>query len=162
MPAGDLEYLTNVTWPIPLYGFATGVLAGLVQAFLVFRYWRFHCDMWIIVSPHRCMPTIPATQFGSASTISWMLIRYTDSEDRQIFTLPMALWLATKAAVDVGIASVLLWEFRKAKAIVRETQRRVICHFIYLPGSGINSALSRLTAVAIQSGAAAATLAGGV
>ncbi|KAJ6530758.1 hypothetical protein B0H19DRAFT_1082470 [Mycena capillaripes] len=113
MPAGDLEYLTNVTWPIPLYGFATGVLAGLVQAFLVFRYWRL-------------------------------------------------LWLATDAAVDVGIASVLLWEFRKAKAIVRETQRRVICHFIYLPGSGINSALSRLTAVAIQSGAAAATLAGGV
>ncbi|KAJ7321570.1 hypothetical protein DFH08DRAFT_818429 [Mycena albidolilacea] len=155
--AGDLEYLTKVNWPIPLYGFATGVLAGLVQAFLVFRYWRFTQKKFIAV----LLSLGIVIAFGSACTISWMLIRYTASEDRQIFKLPMPLWLATEAAVDVGIASVLLWEFRRAKAILTETQRRVICHFIYLPGSGINSALNRLTAVTIQSGAAAATLAGG-
>jgi len=46
--------------------------------------------------------------------------------------------------VDAGIASVLLWEFRKAKGILTETR----------------SVLDRLTAVTIESGAAAATLAG--
>jgi hypothetical protein len=68
--------------------------------------------------------------------------------------------LVTEFAVDAGIASVLLWEFRKARGTLTETRRCAIWQFNYLRGLGTNSTLDRLTAVTIQSGAAAATLAG--
>ncbi|KAJ7855221.1 hypothetical protein B0H13DRAFT_1184096 [Mycena leptocephala] len=73
-----------------------------------------------------------------------MLTLYPSFEDRSKFKIPAPLWLVTEVAVDAGIASVLLWEFRKAREILTETR----------------SILDRLTAVTIQSGAAAATLAG--
>ncbi|KAF7349880.1 hypothetical protein MVEN_01288500 [Mycena venus] len=83
-------------------------------------------------------------QFGSLFACDMMLTLYTSMADRPKFKTPMALWLVTELAVDAGIASALLWEFRKAREILIETRR----------------ALDRLTAVTIQSGAAAATLAG--
>ncbi|KAF8198301.1 hypothetical protein K438DRAFT_1967041 [Mycena galopus ATCC 62051] len=139
--AGDLEYLTTVHWPIPLYGFTTSVLGVLVQAFLVFRYWRF--TQKTVIALFLSLAII--LSFGSALACSLMLALYTSFEDRQKFKIPMALWLVTEVVVDVSIVSVLLWEFRKAKGILRETQR----------------ALDRLTAVTVQSGAAAAMLACG-
>ncbi|KAJ7715001.1 hypothetical protein B0H14DRAFT_3634267 [Mycena olivaceomarginata] len=141
--ADDIEYLYNGHWPTPLYGFTTGFLAALVQAFLVFRYW--HLQLPTIVSAHRFMPTVLPAQFGSVFTCNLMLILYTSLADRPKLKIPVALWLVIDLVVDAGIASVLLWEFRKARGILKETQ----------------SVLDRLTAVTIQSGAAAATLAGG-
>ncbi|KAJ7777472.1 hypothetical protein B0H14DRAFT_3508113 [Mycena olivaceomarginata] len=137
--AGDLEYLVTVHWPLPLYGFTTGVLGVLVQTFLIFRYWRFTQKTVIALFLSLAM----IISFGSVFTCSLMLTLYTDLKDRQKFKIPMALWLVTEVAVDVGITSVLLREFRKAKGILIETR----------------SALDRLTAVTVQSGAAAATLA---
>ncbi|KAJ6538077.1 hypothetical protein B0H19DRAFT_1270443 [Mycena capillaripes] len=140
--AGDSEYLDNIHWPIPLYGFTTGVLAVLVQAFLVVRYWRFTQNTLIAV----CLSFTIIVSFGSVFTCSLMLTLYTSFKDRSKFKIPAALWLVTEVAVDAGIASALLWEFRKARVILTR-------------GSGTNSVLDRLTAVTIQSGAAAATLA---
>ncbi|KAJ6506593.1 hypothetical protein C8R45DRAFT_1090279 [Mycena sanguinolenta] len=132
-------YLATVHWPIPLFGFTTGVLGALVQAFLVFRYWQFtrktvitmFLDLAIIIS------------FGSLCTNSVMLMVYISIADRPKLTIPIEIWFITEVAVDAGITSVLLWEFRQAKGIPIRT-----------PG-----ALNRLIAVTIQSGAAAATLA---
>ncbi|KAJ6506932.1 hypothetical protein C8R45DRAFT_923088 [Mycena sanguinolenta] len=139
--AGDLEYLATVHWPIPLYGFTTGVLGTLVQAFLLFRYWRFTQKTAIAI----LLALVIIISFGSVLTVSLMLTLYTSLEDRQIFQIPMPFWLVTEVVVDASITSVLLWELRKAKGILIPTP----------------SALDRLTAVTIQSGAAAATLAGG-
>ncbi|KAJ6538074.1 hypothetical protein B0H19DRAFT_1270442 [Mycena capillaripes] len=144
--AGDSEYLDNVHWPIPLYGFTTGVLAVLVQAFLVVRYWRFTQNTLIALS----LSFAIITSFGSVFTCTLMLTLYTSFKDRSKFKIPAALWLVTGAAVDAGIASALLWEFRKASAILRET--RIL--------RDTRSVINRLTAATIQSGAAAATLAG--
>ncbi|KAJ7926884.1 hypothetical protein B0H13DRAFT_1972109 [Mycena leptocephala] len=138
--AGDPEYLDNIHWPIPLYGFTTGVLAVLVQAFLVVRYWRFTHNTLIAFS----LSFAIIISFGSVFTCSLMLTLYTSLGDRPKFKIPAALWLVTEVAVNAGIASVLLWEFRKAKGILTETR----------------SVLDRLTTVTIESGAAAATLAG--
>ena len=66
----------------------------------------------------------------------------------------------TELAVDAGIALALLLEFRKARGILIESQRCTIWRFIFLHGSRTSRVLDRLTAVTIQSGAAAATLAG--
>ncbi|KAJ6578559.1 hypothetical protein B0H19DRAFT_1253777 [Mycena capillaripes] len=144
--AGDSEYLENVHWPGPFYGFATGVLAVLVQAFLVVRYWRFTQNTLIALS----LSFAIIISFGSLFTCGLMLTLYPSFGDRQKFKIPVALWLITEVAVDAGIASALLWELRKASAILAET--RVL--------RDTRSVLDRLTAVTLQSGAAAATLAG--
>ncbi|KAJ6506893.1 hypothetical protein C8R45DRAFT_1090556 [Mycena sanguinolenta] len=147
--AVDLEYLATVHWPVPLYGFTAGVLGALVQAFLLFRYWRFTQKTVIAIFLALAITISPPTQFGSLFTASLMLTLYTSLKDRQKLGIPMAFWLLTELVVDAGIASVLLWEFRKAKEILIKTPRCT------------DSALDRVTAVTIQSGAAAATLAGG-
>ncbi|KAJ6506903.1 hypothetical protein C8R45DRAFT_1176441 [Mycena sanguinolenta] len=142
--ASDLEYLANVHWPIPLFGFTTGMLGALVQAFLLFRYWRF--TQKTVIAIFLALAII--ISFGSLFTVSLMLTvttLYTSLKDRPKLELPMAFWLLTEVVVDAGITSVLLWEFRKAKEILITTP----------------SALDRVSAVTIRSGAAAATLAGG-
>ncbi|KAJ7768821.1 hypothetical protein B0H16DRAFT_1780846 [Mycena metata] len=166
--AGDLEYLDNIHWPIPLYGFTTGVLAALVEAFLVLRYWRFTQNTLIALF----LSFGIIISFGSVFTCSLLLTLYTSFGDRPKFKIPAAcvpyrnlhsrdihpiayfvqfdplrLWLVTEVAVDAGIASALLWEFRKARKTLTETE-------------SVLERLNRLTAVTIQSGAAAATLAG--
>ncbi|KAJ7858364.1 hypothetical protein B0H14DRAFT_2577776 [Mycena olivaceomarginata] len=167
MLAGDAEYLASMHWPIPLYVLDTGVLAVMVQAFLVFRYWYIqliagkfqypkhahrsflvfrnnHLGMQSVVSADRIIPNVPPMQFSGALTGSLMVTLYTSLADRPKFKIPMTLWMVGELAVDAGIASVLLWEFRKARGILTETRR----------------ALDRLTTITIQSGAAAATIAG--
>ncbi|KAJ7037269.1 hypothetical protein C8F04DRAFT_1093106 [Mycena alexandri] len=139
----DLEYLDNIHWPIPLYGFTTGVLAALVEAFLVVRYWRFTRNTLIALF----LSFGIIISFGSVFTCSLLLTLYTSFGDRPKFKIPAALWLVTEVAVDAGIASALLWEFRKARKTLTETH-------------SVLERLNRLTAVTIQSGAAAATLAG--
>ncbi|KAF7347107.1 hypothetical protein MVEN_01464800 [Mycena venus] len=138
--AGDAEYLGNEHWPILLYLFTTAVLAVLVQAFLVFRYWRFTRNT--LIALFLCFGII--VSFSGVFTGSLFTILYTSLADRPKFKIPAALWLVSEVAVNAGIASVLLWEFRKARGILTETR----------------SVLDRLIAVTIQSGAAAATLAG--
>ncbi|KAJ6460600.1 hypothetical protein C8R45DRAFT_1221041 [Mycena sanguinolenta] len=139
--AGNLEYLYSFHWPTPIYGFTTGVLAILVQAFLVFRYWRFtqHTLISLVLSV-----TI-IVSFCSVFICNLMLTLHTSLlADRAKLKILVAFWLVTEVAVDAGIALVLLWEFRKARGTLKETQ----------------SVLDRLTGVTIQSGAAAATIAG--
>ncbi|KAF8209062.1 hypothetical protein K438DRAFT_1811662 [Mycena galopus ATCC 62051] len=138
--AGDAEYLDKVHWPIPLYGFTTGVLGVLVQAFLVFRYWRVSQNTLIALFLSFAM----IISLGGLLACDTMLALYTALSDRPKFKIPVAFWLATEFSVNTGIASVLLWEFKKARGILTDTR----------------STLDRLTAVTIQSGAAAATLAG--
>ncbi|KAF8167025.1 hypothetical protein K438DRAFT_1856476 [Mycena galopus ATCC 62051] len=139
--AGDEEYLVSMHWPLPLYVLDTGVLAVMVQAFLVFRYWRFTRNT--LIALFLCFGII--VSFSGVLTGSLMATLYTSLADRRKFDIPIALWMVTELAVNTGIASALLWEFRKAREILTETRR----------------ALDRLTAITIQSGAAAATIAGG-
>ncbi|KAJ7309269.1 hypothetical protein DFH08DRAFT_899413 [Mycena albidolilacea] len=137
--AGDLEYLNNTHWPLPLYSFTTGVLGALVQGFLLIRYWRFTRNSLIsLVLSLGIIITL-----GGVFAISCMVALYPSFKDRLKLEVPAAIWLVTEVVVDAGIASALLWEFRKASGILIQTK-------------GI---LDRLTAVTIQSGASAATLA---
>ncbi|KAJ6450248.1 hypothetical protein C8R45DRAFT_1128024 [Mycena sanguinolenta] len=142
MLAGDAEYLFSMHWPLPLYVLDTGVLAVMVQAFLVFRYWFTSSPS--VISADRVIPKVSPVQFSGVLTGSLMATLYTSLADRTKFKIPIALWLVTELAVNAGIASVLLWEFRNAQGILTETRRT----------------LDRLTAITIQSGAAAATIAG--
>ncbi|KAJ7829309.1 hypothetical protein B0H14DRAFT_3717664 [Mycena olivaceomarginata] len=138
--AGDLEYLSNAHWLLPLYAFTTGVLGALVQGFLVIRYWRFTQNSLIsLILSLGIIITL-----CSVVASSCIITLYPSLKDRPRLKIVAPLWLVTEATVNAGITSAVLWEFRKARGILTETK-------------GI---LDRLTAVTIQSGAAAATLAG--
>ncbi|KAJ7746705.1 hypothetical protein B0H14DRAFT_3514213 [Mycena olivaceomarginata] len=142
--AGDAEYLDNVHWPVPFYILNTCVVAVLVQGFLVFRYWTLHPKH----TYRSCTDSGDNHHLwaaGGGVTTSLMLTLHSSFGDRPKFKIPVGFWLVTEFAVDASITAVLLWEFRKARAILTETR----------------STLDRLTAITIQSGAAAATLAGG-
>ncbi|KAJ7348515.1 hypothetical protein DFH08DRAFT_1000430 [Mycena albidolilacea] len=153
---GDLEYLSKGHWPLPLYALTTGVLGAMVQGFLVVQYWRFTRNS--LISLVLSLGIIIA--FGSVFADCLMVVLYPSFEDRLKVKIPATLWLVTEVTVDVAITSALLWEFRKASSILTETKRCTIWQILYqLHGSGILSVLDRLTAVTIQSGAAAAALA---
>ncbi|KAJ7354280.1 hypothetical protein DFH08DRAFT_955673 [Mycena albidolilacea] len=105
--AGDAEYLFSMHWPMPFYVLDTGVLAVMVQAFLVFRYWRFTRNT--LIALFLCFGII--ISFGGVLTGTLMATLYTSLADRPKFEIPIAT-------------------------------------------------LDRLTAITIQSGAAATTIAG--
>ncbi|KAJ6576356.1 hypothetical protein B0H10DRAFT_1963469 [Mycena sp. CBHHK59/15] len=130
--AGDTEYLTNIHW-YPKHAHSS--FPGFCNSPL---------GMQTIVSTHRFIQMVPFAQFGSVFACSLMLTLYPSFDDRKKFKIPAALWLVTEVVVDAGIVLVLLWEFREAKDILlTQTQ----------------STVDWLTAITIQSGAAAATLA---
>ncbi|KAJ7824781.1 hypothetical protein B0H14DRAFT_3874705 [Mycena olivaceomarginata] len=130
--AGDAEYLFSMHWPMPFYVLDTGVLAVVVQAFLVFRYWRFQLIAGKFQYPkhaHRsflCLGII--ISFGGVLTGSLMATLYTALADRPKFKIPIALWMVTELAGNFD----------------RDTEGTRPTH----------------TAITIQSGAAAATIAG--
>ncbi|KAJ7696883.1 hypothetical protein B0H14DRAFT_3529563 [Mycena olivaceomarginata] len=128
---GDLEYLSNGHWPLPLYALTTGVVGALVQGFLVIRYWHFTQNS--LISLVLSLGIIIARVADCL-----MVVLYPSFEDR------LKALVGNRVAVDVSITSALLWEFKKASSILTETK----------------GTLNRLRAVTIQSGAVAATLAG--
>ncbi|KAF8169023.1 hypothetical protein K438DRAFT_1856014 [Mycena galopus ATCC 62051] len=139
--AGDAEYLDSVHWvPYPIVWLRTGVLGVLVQAFLIFRYWRVTQNTLIALFLSFAM----IISLGGLLACNTMLTMYTAWSDRPKFKIPVAFWLASEFAVNTGITSVLLWEFKKARGILTDTR----------------STLDRLTAVTIQSGATTAMIAG--
>ncbi|KAJ7848286.1 hypothetical protein B0H14DRAFT_2583136 [Mycena olivaceomarginata] len=150
MLAGDAEYLVSMHWP-SLY---PSMFSTPVCLLLWFKLFLFS-DIGVfssspvnsstrntLIAPFLCFGII--ISFSGALTGSLMGTLYTSLADRPKFKIPMTLWMVSELAVDAGIASVLLWEFRKARGILTETRR----------------ALDRLTTITIQSGAAAATIAG--
>ncbi|KAJ7309282.1 hypothetical protein DFH08DRAFT_1088257 [Mycena albidolilacea] len=122
--AGDLEYLSNAHWLLPLLSSDIGASNSSTQNSLIS----------LILSPG-----IIITLCSKVAS-SCIITLYPSFKDRLKLKIVGPLWLVTEVAVDAGITSALLWEFRKARGII--------------------SILDRLTAVTIQSGAAAATLAG--
>ncbi|KAJ7866841.1 hypothetical protein B0H14DRAFT_3442232 [Mycena olivaceomarginata] len=101
---GDLEYLSNGHWPLPLYALTTGVVGALVQGFLVIRYWHFTQNS--LISLVLSLGIIIA--FGSVFADCLMVVLYPSFEDR------LKALVGNEVAVDVSITSALLWEFKKA------------------------------------------------
>ncbi|KAJ7798027.1 hypothetical protein B0H14DRAFT_3492973 [Mycena olivaceomarginata] len=116
--SGDLEYLSSAHWPIPLYNFTTGVLAALVQGFLVIRYWRFTQNSLISLVLSLGIIIALCSAFASCFTVAL----YPSWKDRLKLKIPAALWLVTEVTVNAGITSALLWEFRKARGIATDTK----------------------------------------
>ncbi|KAJ7117971.1 hypothetical protein C8R43DRAFT_98523 [Mycena crocata] len=136
---GDIAYLANQYWPVPLYAFTTGIVATIVQIFLVTRYWKLTKNFFI--TPILLLFIMVA--LGGAFATSVIVAIHPTYKERAKLEVPVTIWLSSEAATDVSIALALLWEFRKVKSSFQETRSRV----------------NRLVSQTIQTGAVGATIA---
>ncbi|KAJ6512796.1 hypothetical protein C8R45DRAFT_327377 [Mycena sanguinolenta] len=132
-------YLQNQYWPIPLYLFATGVIALSVQMFLIIRYWKLTKNIFVTPVLFFVMLVAAGGSFACGITIAM----YPALAQRDKVKTPATIWLVTEAVADLVIALTLIWEFRKAQTAFKDTR----------------SILDRLVAQTLQSGAAGATVA---
>ncbi|KAJ7323818.1 hypothetical protein DFH08DRAFT_1028573 [Mycena albidolilacea] len=141
---GDLAYIQNQYWASqfdfdPLYLFATGVVAALVQSFLASRYWLLTRNKFITLTLFVFITVATGGAFACGVTIA----TFPGYTNRRKAIIPATTWLITEAVTDISIASALLWEFWKAKSSFKETR----------------SLLNRLVAKTIQTGTAGASIA---
>ncbi|KAJ7237784.1 hypothetical protein C8J57DRAFT_1566660 [Mycena rebaudengoi] len=127
----------------PLYVFATAIVSASVQSFLAVRYWLLARNKFITFTLFFFITIATGGAFASGITLA-IFPEYTN---RRKAIIPATTWLITEAVTDISIASALLWEFRKAKSMFKETQRRA-CDL-----------LNRLVTQTIQTGTAGASLA---
>ncbi|KAJ6626079.1 hypothetical protein B0H10DRAFT_572071 [Mycena sp. CBHHK59/15] len=136
---GEPTYLQNQYWPVPLYLFATGLVASLVQSFLAVRYWNLSKNK--LVTPILFLLILSAIggAFSSAVTIA----TFPTYAERSKVRIPGTIFLVSEAVTDLSIALALIFEFRRIKTNFKETK----------------SLLNRLVVKTLQTGAAGATLA---
>ncbi|KAJ7930996.1 hypothetical protein B0H13DRAFT_2651679 [Mycena leptocephala] len=125
--------------PLPLYIFATGIVAALVQIFLAGRYWLLTKNKFITLILFFFIAVAAGGAFACGATIA-IFSEYTN---RSKALIPATTWLIAEAVTDISIASALLWELRKVKSSFKETR----------------SLRNRLVTQTIQTGATGATLA---
>ncbi|KAJ6566107.1 hypothetical protein B0H19DRAFT_1136939 [Mycena capillaripes] len=141
--AGDPLYLADQHWPVPLSLFTTGVVAVLVQSFLVSRYWRFTRNILVTLLNFFFI----FVAFGSEFACGVLIAKFPAFTERAKAEIPATTWLVTEAVADLSIAAALLWQLRKSRSTLVKTRR------------SLNSFLSRLMALTIQSGTVTATVA---
>ncbi|KAJ7254246.1 hypothetical protein C8J57DRAFT_1722206 [Mycena rebaudengoi] len=135
---GDLPYLATQNLPIPIFICSTGLVASLVQSFLVLRYWRLSKNIYISLF------LVLLAMIGLAGLLSAGIIIaiYPTYQERSRVKVPAAAFLGGEALTNVSISVALLWEFRKMRSPFTNTQ----------------SLLRRLASQAIQTGSVGATI----
>ncbi|KAJ7268582.1 hypothetical protein C8J57DRAFT_346782 [Mycena rebaudengoi] len=136
---GELPYLATQNLPVPIFIFSTGLVASLVQSFLVLRYWRLSKNIYISLF------LVLLVMVGVAGLLSAGIIIaiHPTYQERSRVRIPAAAFLGAEALTNVSISVALLWEFRKMRSPFTNTQ----------------SLLRRLASQSIQTGSAGATIA---
>ncbi|KAJ6522928.1 hypothetical protein DFH09DRAFT_1190994 [Mycena vulgaris] len=111
----------SVYLPILVFIFTTGVIAVLVQGFLVVRYWWFTRN--ILVSLLNSFLSIVA--FGGILACGVIVAKFPAFKEREKIKIPVMIWLMTEAVADLSIAAALLWELKKARPTLVHTRRNV-------------------------------------
>ncbi|KAJ7815180.1 hypothetical protein B0H14DRAFT_3476452 [Mycena olivaceomarginata] len=137
--AGDLVYLADQHWPVPLHLFTSGVSAVLVQSFLVVRYWRLTRN--ILVTLLNSLLII--LTFGGSFACGVTIAMFPAFKERNRVAIPVSILLVGEAVADLSIAAALLWQLTKARTNL----------------AGTRSVLNRLVVLTIQTGTATATIA---
>ncbi|KAF7335166.1 hypothetical protein MSAN_02349800 [Mycena sanguinolenta] len=141
--AGDLVYLTEQNWPVPLYAISTTTVAVLVQSFLTFQYWRFTKNAIIVCF----IAILILAAFGAGLSTGFIVVLFPAFKDRNKIRISATVWIIIQVSADIIIAGALVREFMKAKSLFKGQQRRV------------NNVLNRLVLHTIQTGTATAVIA---
>ncbi|KAF9029063.1 hypothetical protein BDZ89DRAFT_1014737 [Hymenopellis radicata] len=130
---GDMDYLQNQYWPIPVYLSTTGASAAVVQTFLITRF--YHLSRNHYVAPF--LGLISLTAFGGAVATAVVVVKYPLYHERYSVRTPVTVWLVASAAADILIASSLIYQLHTMKSTFKHSQ----------------SLLRRLSLGAVQTGA---------
>ncbi|KAF9033312.1 hypothetical protein BDZ89DRAFT_558356 [Hymenopellis radicata] len=136
---GDMEYLQNQYWPIPVHLSATGASAAVVQTFLITRFYTLSRNHY--VAPFLGLISLAA--FGGAVTTAVLMVKYPFYHQRYSVRTPVTVWLVASAAADILIASFLIYQFHTMKSTFKNSQ----------------SLLRRLSLMAVQTGASGSIVA---
>ncbi|KAJ7931001.1 hypothetical protein B0H13DRAFT_2651680 [Mycena leptocephala] len=98
--------------PLPLYIFATGIVAALVQIFLAGRYWLLTKNKFITL----ILFFFIAVAAGGTFTCGVTIAIFSEYTNREKALIPGIVSLIAEAVTDISIAVALLLEFRKVKA----------------------------------------------
>ncbi|KAJ6568052.1 hypothetical protein DFH09DRAFT_1155672 [Mycena vulgaris] len=134
MIANYASVYLNQYWPLPLFIFATGVVAALAQGFLATRYWLLTKNKFITL-------------------ILFLFIAVAVRSVRLELTCERRTWLVTEAVTDISIALALLLEFRKVKSSFKETRslfHRLAARTIQTGAAGATVALAILIAYLVN------------
>ncbi|KAF7337421.1 hypothetical protein MSAN_02268600 [Mycena sanguinolenta] len=95
--AGDPVYLSDQHWPLSLHLFTTGVIAVLVQSFLVVRYWRFTRNNLVTLLNFFLI----IVALGGSFTCAMVLAMFPAFKDRGKVRIPALIWLLWRARSTV-------------------------------------------------------------
>ncbi|KAF9258262.1 hypothetical protein L218DRAFT_1005190 [Marasmius fiardii PR-910] len=115
---GDTVALTNQFWSIPTVVLSTGIVAFLVQGFLIHRIWML-AKNW----PFAILLALNALAALACVTASaFIIIKYPRYDQRHRGIIPITLWLSTTTTVDIGITAVLIFWFSRMKTSFKHTE----------------------------------------
>jgi len=134
---GVEAYLSQQEWPIPLYLICTGLVAAIVQSFLIIRYKNLSGNL-IVCAP--LFVLMLASLAGSLAT-GIMIIRASSLSARAALKIPVIIWFTLSAALDCSISGLLIWCLRSGKTQYKSSQ------------------IERLTSVTVQTGSMTAIVA---
>ncbi|KAJ6525047.1 hypothetical protein DFH09DRAFT_1188961 [Mycena vulgaris] len=97
---GNLAYLQDQYWPIPLYMFTTGIVAALAQSFLAGRYWLLsvrleltcECRTWLVTE------AVTDISIALALLLEFRKVKSSFKETRSLFNRLTAQTIQTGAA----------------------------------------------------------------
>ncbi|KAJ6549611.1 hypothetical protein DFH09DRAFT_1169121 [Mycena vulgaris] len=97
---GNLAYLQNQYWPLPLYILATGIVAALSQGFLVARYWLLsvrleltcECRTWLVTE------AVTEISIALALLLEFRKVKSSFKETRSLFNRLVAQTIQTGAS----------------------------------------------------------------
>ncbi|KAJ6569146.1 hypothetical protein B0H19DRAFT_1134670 [Mycena capillaripes] len=148
--AGDPTYLPEKYWPVPLYMFTTGIVAALVQSFLVVRYWRLTKNTFLTM----ILFIFVAASIGGAFACGMTIATYPALRDQGTIEIPQITWFVAEAETDVCIALALSWEVWETQKAFTETKSvlyRLVAQIILTGAIGAIVAFAALIAYLINS-----------
>ncbi|KAJ7918153.1 hypothetical protein B0H13DRAFT_1993560 [Mycena leptocephala] len=116
---GNTQYLVIQNWPITAHFVATGLVGALVQAFMLYRFWRM-TEHTLTVCILALFST--ASFAGSIGTAVDTTVNAYFSK-RGGASIFVTIWLIGSLVADVGIAVALVWRLHRVKTDIQPAKR---------------------------------------
>ncbi|KAJ7817803.1 hypothetical protein B0H13DRAFT_2456930 [Mycena leptocephala] len=140
---GNTQYLVIQNWPITAHFVATGLVGALVQAFMLYRFWRM-TEHTLTVCILALFST--ASFAGSIGTAVDTTVNAYFSK-RGGASIFVTIWLIGSLVADVGIAVALVWRLHRVKTDIQPAKsliRRLITSAI---STGTSTSIIAIIAV---------------
>ncbi|KAL0575047.1 hypothetical protein V5O48_006920 [Marasmius crinis-equi] len=115
---GNEVVLQEQYWPVPAYLATTGLVALLVQGFLIHRVWVLTKNWFALM----ILAFGALASFGGSMATSISFAIFRAYSDRYKGRIPVILWMSTTTATDVAITIVLILRLYGMKTSFKQTE----------------------------------------